>query len=65
MYQSVLHKPRNLDEDIYDLTNPKNEKTYDKAFHKKIKDEYKTVDKFLSSDIWSQFKSAYHEKYSK
>lgn len=63
MYQSVLHKPRDLDEDIYDLTDPKSKK-YDKDFHKKIKEEYKTVAKFIESDIWKEFSEIYHKKYS-
>lgn len=64
MYQSVLKRPRDLDEDIYDLTDTKSKK-YDKVFHNKIKEDYKTVKKFLASDTWREYTKIYHEKYSK
>jgi hypothetical protein len=63
MYQSVLRRPRNLDEDIYDLTDPRS-KRYDKVFHKKLLTNHKTVEMFLKSDLWNEFTLKYHEKYS-
>ena len=64
MYQSVLMRPRDLDEDIYDMTNPRGKK-YDKEFHKKLLDNHKTVKKFIESDIWKEFKEIYNKKYPK
>ena len=64
MYQSVLVKPRDLDEDIYDLTEEKSDK-YDHKFYVEIISKYKTVREFLRSETWQKFKERYHEKYSR
>lgn len=60
--RSVLDRPRDLEEDIYDMTDAEHSH-FNKDFYKYIIENYQGVYYFIQSDLWKRYVLYYRNKY--